>query len=49
MYVEFKEIVKYLENLGYEKEDIINPKYRKHFVAFYYWIKRNDNKKNKTT
>lgn len=32
--------VEFLEKIGYEKRDILNPLYVRHFKAFYWYLKR---------
>jgi len=36
----FQQILKTLIGMGYKKADITNKLYMKHFVAFYYFLKR---------
>jgi hypothetical protein len=36
----FSDILKYLIGLGYKKSDIVDKRYMRHFVAFYYYCKR---------
>lgn len=38
----FQTILSVLISMGYRKDDIVDRRYMKHFVAFYYWCKRRD-------
>jgi hypothetical protein len=38
----FGQILNYLMELGYKKKDIVDKRYMKHFVAFYYYLKRRE-------
>lgn len=37
----FQTILNTLMRMGYNKQDIVDKRYMRHFVAFYYWCKRN--------
>jgi hypothetical protein len=35
----FQVILKYLMGMGYKKSDIVDRRYIRHFVAFYYYVR----------
>ena len=41
----FRDILTYLIGMGYKKSDITDRRYMKHFVAFYYYCKREGRKR----
>ncbi len=45
----FSEILNYLISKGYKKSDIVDRRFMRHFVAFYYFCKRDDAKKKKAS
>ena len=42
----FSNILSYLIARGYKKEDIVDRRNMKHFVAFYYYCKRMDQRRS---